>query len=187
MKLVMHICCATCCIYPLQMFREEGLDIKGLWFNPNIHPYTEYRQRLEALQKLQSIWHSDLEYVDVYPLDSFLRSIAGMDERRCAVCYSVRLEKTAVIAQKMNADGFTTSLLASPYQQFDLIKKIGEETGKKYGIAFHDRDFRSGWMVSKTKAREFGLYSQKYCGCIYSEMERYHKKKKHAEVEGNPA
>ncbi len=187
MKLLMHICCANCCIYPLQTFLGEGVDIKGLWFNPNIHPYTEYRQRLDALQKLQSIWHCDLEYIDAYPLDTFLRSIAGKEEKRCAICYSLRLEKTAEIAKKMNADGFTTSLLASPYQRFNVISEIGRETGRKYGIDFYGRDLRHGWMVSKSQSREFGLYSQKYCGCIYSEMERYLKKKKRTAFEtGKP-
>jgi predicted adenine nucleotide alpha hydrolase (AANH) superfamily ATPase len=174
----MHICCANCCIYPLQTFLSQGVDIKGLWFNPNIHPYTEYLQRLDSLQKLQSIWHCNIEYIDIYPLDTFLRSTAGLEERRCAVCYSLRLDKTAEIAKKMNVDGFTTSLLASPYQQFDMIIGIGREAGKKHGVEFHVQDFRQGWMISKTISREFGLYRQKYCGCIYSEMEKYLKKKK---------
>jgi predicted adenine nucleotide alpha hydrolase (AANH) superfamily ATPase len=172
----MHICCSNCCIYPLQHYLAKEVEIKGLWFNPNIHPYMEYANRLASLQKLQKIWGLEVEYLDDYPLDDFLASVVGRGGGRCEVCYAVRLEKTAQTAVKMHLDGFTTSLLASPYQKFDVIINIGEGIGRRYGLPFHAEDLRVGWRLAKGLSTEFGLYRQKYCGCIYSEMDRYAKK-----------
>jgi hypothetical protein len=90
----------------------------------------------------------------------------------------MRLEKSAETAKKMGLDGFTTSLLASPYQKFDMIIRRGNEIGKMHGIRFYAEDLRQGWGRSRDLSKELGLYRQKYCGCIYSEMERYLKKKK---------
>lgn len=181
MKLLMHICCSNCSIYPLQNILSKGIDVKGLWFNPNIHPYTEYVKRLESMEKLQRLWAFDVEYIDQYPLDEFLKAAAGQGTNRCAVCYAIRLDKTAATAKKMRCDGFTTSLLASPYQKFAIINEIGKEMAKRHGLAFYSKDFRTGWQISKTLSTELELYKQKYCGCIYSEMERFRKKEKGTE------
>lgn len=176
MKLLMHICCSNCSIYPLETFLCKGIDIKGIWYNPNIHPYLEYSSRLESLKKLHKIWNLDIEYIDDYSLDDFLRAVVNQGDNRCSVCYSMRLDKTAETAKRMNFDSFTTSLLASPYQKFDIILKTGQEAAKKHGIRFYSEDFRKGWNISGELSRELGLYRQKYCGCIYSEMEKYLKK-----------
>lgn len=176
MKLLMHICCSNCSIYPLQDTLAKGIDVTGLWFNPNIHPYTEYKKRLESLKKLQALWSFDVEYIDRYPLDDFLKSVVGQGANRCSVCYAIRLEKTAETAKMMGCDGFTTSLLASPYQKFVIINELGKEMARKHGVAFYQEDFRKGWHISKSLSTELDLYKQKYCGCIFSEMERYRKK-----------
>jgi len=173
MKLLMHICCANCSLYPLKSLFSKSTDVKGLWFNPNIHPFTEYQMRLESVQKLQKVWNLDIEYVDYYGVKEFLRAVVNKEDERCIFCYSIRLEETARIAKKMALDGFTTSLLVSPYQKFDMIIKIGKEMGRRYSIPFYCEDFRYGWKESIGISRELGLYRQKYCGCIYSEMERY--------------
>lgn len=181
MKLLMHICCSNCSLYPLQNYLLKGVDITGFWFNPNIHPYTEYSNRLESLNRLQSLWRLDIEYLDEYPLDKFLAAIAGKGAERCGICYTLRLEKTAETAKRMNLDGFTTSLLASPYQKFDMINEIGKEAGRRHGIRFFTEDLRQGWGISRGLSKELGLYRQKYCGCVFSEMERFQaqaKKKK---------
>jgi predicted adenine nucleotide alpha hydrolase (AANH) superfamily ATPase len=178
LKLLMHMCCSNCSLYPLQNFLSKGIDVTGFWFNPNIHPYSEYSSRLASLEKLQQLWKLDVEYADEYHLDDFLAGVVNAGTNRCYFCYSLRLEKTALSARKMGLDGFTSSLLASPYQKFDMIIQIGEETGRRHGIPFHCEDVRQGWNVSKSLALELGLYRQKYCGCIYSEMERYLKKVK---------
>jgi epoxyqueuosine reductase len=177
MKLLMHICCANCCLYPLKTLFSKNIDVKGLWLNPNIHPYTEYQMRLDSLQKLQGDWSLEIEYIDYYGLKEFLRAVVHNEENRCAICYSLRLEETAKTAKKMGIDGFTTSLLASPYQKFDMIITIGKKMGEKYSIPFYLEDFRPGWKDSINVSKELGLYRQKYCGCIYSEMERYQGKK----------
>ena len=169
----MHICCANCYLYPFQVLFSKGIDVKGMWFNPNIHPYTEYKMRLDALQKLQNLWNLDIEYIDHYGLKEFIRAVVNNEDNRCIICYSMRLEETAKTAKKMGLDGFTTTLLVSPYQKFDMIIKLGEEMGKKYSIPFFLQDFREGWKTGIGLSKELGLYRQKYCGCIYSEMERY--------------
>ena len=173
MKLLMHMCCSNCSIYPLQHLLLEGIEVKGFWFNPNIHPYREYTARLESLMKLGRLWNLNIEYDDDYALDLFLKSVAGKGAERCSACYEMRLDRTAEAAKKMQLDGFTTSLLASPYQKFAMIHEKGQEAAKRHGIAFHAADFRQGWKASQGFVRELDLYRQKYCGCIYSEMERY--------------
>jgi len=172
----MHICCANCCLYPLQNLFSKDIEVRGLWLNPNIHPYTEYRLRLDSLQKLQHEWNLDIEYIDYYGLREYIRAVVNREDERCIVCYSMRLEETAKTAKKMGLDGFTTSLLVSPYQKFDMIKSVGEEMGKRYSIPFYFEDFRPGWKEGIRLSKELGLYRQKYCGCVYSEMERYLKK-----------
>lgn len=173
MKLLMHICCANCYLYPFQTLFSKGIDVKGLWFNPNIHPYTEYQMRLDALHKLQNLWNLDIEYSDQYGLKEFIRAVVNKEDNRCIICYSMRLEETARTAKRMGLDGFTTTLLVSPYQKFDMIIQVGEEMGKRYSIPFYFEDFRQGWKTGVNLSKGIGLYRQKYCGCIYSEMERY--------------
>jgi predicted adenine nucleotide alpha hydrolase (AANH) superfamily ATPase len=177
MKLLMHICCANCSLYPLKSLFSKGIDVKGLWFNPNIHPYIEYHNRLEALKNLQKIWNLDIEYIDHYGLKEFLRAVVNNEDNRCVICYSMRLEETAKTAKKIGLDGFTTTLLVSPYQKFDMIIEVGKEMGERYSIPFYFEDFRLGWKDGIRLSKELGLYRQKYCGCIYSEMERYLKRK----------
>jgi predicted adenine nucleotide alpha hydrolase (AANH) superfamily ATPase len=149
------------------------MDVKGLWLNPNIHPYTEYQMRLESVQRLQKVWNLNIEYIDHYGLKEFLRAVVKREDERCVICYSMRLEETARTAKRMRLDGFTTSLLVSPYQKFDKILEIGQEMGKRYSIPFYSEDFRQGWKIGINLSKDLGLYRQKYCGCIYSEMERY--------------
>jgi epoxyqueuosine reductase len=176
MKVLMHICCSNCAIYPAQTLIDRGIDIKGFWFNPNIHPYTEYWSRLNALKKFEGLKGLNIEYDESYGLVDFLRNVVNHEGTRCEYCYGVRLERTAARAKELEADAFTTSLLVSPYQNFDIIREVGRLMQEKYSVEFLFEDFRSGFKEGRRKAAEFGLYRQKYCGCIYSEMERYQKK-----------
>ena len=132
--------------------------------------------RLDSLQKLQKVWGLDIEYIDHYGLKEFLRAVVNREDNRCISCYSMRLEETAKTAKKMGLEGFTTSLLVSPYQKFDMIINVGKEMGKRYSIPFYFEDFSPGWKDGIRLSKELGLYRQKYCGCVYSEMERYLKK-----------
>ncbi|MFA4828938.1 MAG: epoxyqueuosine reductase QueH [Thermodesulfovibrionales bacterium] len=175
MKLLMHICCANCSPYPIKTLTEKGISITGLWFNPNIHPYTEYSLRLDAVKQLQKLWELNIEYKDYYGLREFIDKTNNGGENRCRICYEMRLDETARKAKEMRLDGFTTSLLVSPYQKHDVIIDAGREMEKKYAIQFFYEDFRPGWKEGVRMSKELGLYRQKYCGCIYSEMERYAK------------
>jgi len=176
MKLLMHICCANCSLYPLKSLLAKDVEVRGLWFNPNIHPYPEYRLRLDSLQRLQRLWDLDVEYMDQYSIDEFVGRIGSSDETRCTRCYAIRLDETARTAKKMNLDGFTTSLLVSPYQRFHAIVSIGREMAKRHSIPFYQEDFRVGYRDNVGLSGELGLYRQRYCGCIFSEKERGQKK-----------
>lgn len=134
--------------------------------------------RLEALQQLQELWKLDIIYNDVYGLKEFIRAVVNNEDSRCEYCYGVRLEEAARAAKQEGMDAFTTSLLVSPYQKFDKIIEKGKELEQKYDIEFLAEDFRVGWKEGVKISRELGLYRQKYCGCIYSEMERYIGRKK---------
>jgi predicted adenine nucleotide alpha hydrolase (AANH) superfamily ATPase len=151
---------------------SKGIGVKVLWFNPNIHPLSEYSQRLSSMEKLQKLWNLDVEYIDHCSVSDFVKIIGDPRDNRCVRCYAMRLDRTAVVAKKMNLDGFTTSLLVSPYQDFEAIAAIGRETGKRYSIPFYLEDFRIGYRESIPLSRELGLYRQKYCGCLFSETER---------------
>ena len=173
MKVLLHMCCAPCTIYPLKVLEDEGYRVFGFFFNPNIHPYQEYRRRLETVQ--QFVGHVALEviYRDEYDVASFLREIVFRESKRCHICYHMRLDATARLAKKSQMDGFTSTLLYSKRQNHELICQMGEEIGRRHEIPFVYRDFRQGWQEGVQESRELNLYRQEYCGCIFSEQERY--------------
>lgn len=173
MKLLLHMCCGPCAYKIIDVLKEDGFDLHGLFYNPNIHPYTEYKKRLESAQRTVDIKDIPLIVLDEYRLDEFLRNSAYRENIRCKFCYSMRLERAASVAQKGNFDFFTSTLLISPYQKHELIKEIGEEAAVKYKVDFYYKDFRSYFKEGLNCAREEELYMQQYCGCIYSERDRY--------------
>ncbi len=173
MKTLMHICCANCALYPIKTLQDRGIEIEGYWFNPNIHPVTEYRARLDSLTRLELLWNLKIEYNDFYGLKDFIREVIYKEEDRCLHCYTMRLDETAQAAKEKGIDSFTTSLLYSRYQKFGMIVDIGREMQEKYDVEFYQEDFREGWHEGIQMSKELSLYRQKYCGCIYSEMERY--------------
>ncbi len=173
MRLLMHMCCAPCASYPIQKLREEGHEVYGLFYNPNIHPYTEYEKRLEAVKQLEKLYDMPMIYIDEYDLEEFLRRTVYRENIRCQYCYAMRLERAASVAKKGKFDAFTTSLLVSPMQKHDIIKELGKQAGKKFDTKFYYEDFRPYWKNSVERSKELGLYRQQYCGCIYSEKERY--------------
>ena len=176
MKILAHICCAPCFTYPHKQLEEAGHDVTGFFYNPNIHPYLEYKNRLESLEKYVEIKGLEIIYKDVYDLEKYLRG-ALESEDRCGYCYKIRLEETAKTASSLGFDAFTTTLLISPYQKHEMLKEVGEKMGDKYGIDFYYEDFRTGFQESREISRGLELYMQKYCGCIFSEKERYLKQK----------
>ncbi len=177
MKLLLHICCAPCTIYPLQVLRKEGTSVQGLFFNPNIHPFREYRKRLDTVQEYSFREGLEISVAEDYPIEDFLQKTAFMGKDRCRYCYEVRLRYTAAQARKRLFDAFTTTLLYSRYQKHDLIRATGEAIAREFEIPFHYSDFRVGWEEGVRISREMGLYRQNYCGCIFSEKERFFKTK----------
>lgn len=113
---------------------------------------------------------------DEYNLDEFLRKAAFRENDRCRMCYFDRLKYTAIIARKGNFDFFTTTLLYSKFQKHELIKEIGESLAKEYGVEFYYEDFREYWKEGIELSKEREMYRQQYCGCIYSERDRYLRK-----------
>jgi hypothetical protein len=178
MKLLLHICCAPCLIYPLEKLRVLNFSVSGLFYNPNIHPYLEYKNREDALKYISEINTIKITYAEYLP-EEFFRKVSFKEKKpeRCIACWQMRIRKTARIAREKGFDYFSTTLLVSPYQDINLLKKIGEELAREEKINFYYEDFRPGFKEAHRKARELNIYCQKYCGCIYSEIERYKKKK----------
>lgn len=175
MKLLMHICCGPCTIYPLKELRVQGHEVTGVFFNPNIHPYQEYLRRRQTLNDYAAKAFLNIICAEDYPLEEFLRKVVFKENERCEYCLRHRLQYAAEMALADKYDGFTTTLLYSKYQKHDLIREIGEHVGGQLGIPFYYRDFRSGWAEGVKISRELGMYRQQYCGCIYSEKERFYK------------
>lgn len=177
MKTLMHACCAPCSIQCVESLRAEAIEPVLFWYNPNIHPFTEYRSRKDAL--IEFAHKSDLELIlqDIYGLRSFIAQVYPDFDKRCGSCYCMRLKEAAKYAAEHEFDSFTTTLLISPYQNHDLICEIAKEMAEQYHVAFLYRDFRPLFREGQRAARETGLYMQKYCGCVFSEEERYQKRK----------
>jgi predicted adenine nucleotide alpha hydrolase (AANH) superfamily ATPase len=176
MKILLHICCANCAIYPLERIGDRGDEVVGYFFNPNIHPYQEYQKRLESLRRYSERVGLKVIYRDEYLLEEFLRNVSHRVEERCGFCYFIRLEAAAQEAKKNGFDQFSTTLLQSTHQNHQLIKKTGERLAQEIGIPFYYEDFRQGWRKGFEVSKEMGLYRQQYCGCIYSEKERFMQK-----------
>jgi len=174
MKLLLHCCCAPCSISCVTNLRAENITPFIFWFNPNIHPDTEYESRKNCLYKYAS--NENLELLQEPNTDEHICCYSSI-EHRCLKCYQIRLEKTAAIAAKENFSAFTTTLLISPYQDHELIKQTGENISAKYGIEFLYRDFRPLFREGQAAARKSGMYMQKYCGCSLSKNEALTKKR----------
>jgi predicted adenine nucleotide alpha hydrolase (AANH) superfamily ATPase len=173
--ILMQVCCANCTLFPWQRLREEGFSIKCYFYNPNIHPYQEYERRVNTFLQLARTWDLDIVLADNYELEEFLHGVVTYEGDRCIYCYTMRLRATAELAKRIHYDIFSTTLLYSKYQKHDKIKSIGEELARQYELDFYYQDFREGWQEGIEVSKKMGLYRQKYCGCIYSEKERYYK------------
>ena len=174
MKLLMHTCCAPCSVYCIDELRKNGIEPTLYWYNPNIHPYTEYVKRKDCLKEYSKKINVKAIFEDEYGLDVFCKNVVENINARCVnYCYPVRLRKTFEYAKANGYDTVTTTLLYSIYQKHDFIKKLMEDLSKEFEINFLYIDFRKGFWQGHQKAIEQGLYMQKYCGCIFSEEMRY--------------
>lgn len=172
------MCCGPCTCYPLKRLRGDNIEPVGYFFNPNIHPYKEWETRLKTAQNFAQISKMEL-YIDRnYRLKDFLEASLMLEKQgksRCTMCYTWRLEETARFAKEHDFDAFSSTLFYSIYQQHELMKKRAEYFAEKYGLHFHYEDYRQGWQEGIDISLQLGLYRQGYCGCIFSEEERYSK------------
>ena len=172
-KLLVHVCCAHCAAYTVEHWRQLGWEVGGLWYNPNIPPYTEHQRRLESLKSLAKQDDLPLTVAEGYDIIEYFRRVAGHEVERCRDCFELRLSGTAAAARRLGCDAFTTTLLISPHQKHDLIRATGEKIAGEQGIAFLYADLRKRYSDSRHLTKPLDLYRQQYCGCLYSEWERY--------------
>ncbi len=178
MKILLHSCCAPCSLMCIESLRGEGHQLTSFWYNPNIHPFTEYRSRRNCLTEYAKTIDLPVILKDEYALRPFVRAVAADIAGRCGYCYAERMSKAAAAAKENGFDAFTTSLLISPYQDHDRIIETAKRCADAFEIEFLYRDFRPMFKEGQARARELGFYMQKYCGCVFSEEERYLKEKK---------
>ncbi len=173
MRILTHVCCAPCFIAPYEHLKSKH-EVTAFWYNHNIHPYQEYKKRLDTLREFVDT--NNIKYIekDVYELDKFIHNAVYRESDRCRSCYYERLKYTAIIAKKGNFDAFTSTLLYSKFQNHEMMIEIGNSLAKEYGVKFYYEDFREYWKEGIELSKEVGMYRQQYCGCIYSERDRYY-------------
>jgi len=172
-KVLVHSCCAHCAAYIIDYCRQQGYEITAFWYNPNIHPYMEHQHRLEAMKSLAQEVSLPLIITEGYDMASYFRQVVGHESQRCRYCFRLRLSRTAEAARQAGFNAFTTTLLISPHQKHDLLQEIGNELAKEKGVDFLYADFRKRYSDSRRMTKGLNLYRQQYCGCVYSEWERY--------------
>ena len=170
---LVHCCCAHCSAYTIEYWQKQGYRASGLWYNPNIHPYKEHQQRLEALRTLAKWLVFPLVEIDGYDVIQYFRQVSGNEAERCRYCFNIRLQKTAETALEQGFAAFTSSLLISPHQKHEILAEIGRDIAEKAGIEFLYADLRKRYSNSRHITKPLDLYRQQYCGCLYSEWERY--------------
>ncbi len=173
-KVLIHSCCAPCLCYPHKALEKEGFEVVAYWYNPNIHPFSEFQLRLNTLYKYQVETGIKIIYNENYDIFEWMEyTYPGWKnrdkEKRCTLCYEMRLINAAEKAKELGIKYFTSTLLYSKFQYHDNIKKLGEKIAREKGVEFLYRDFREGWKEGIKLSKEYNLYRQRYCGCIFSE------------------
>ena len=189
-KILLHMCCGPCSCYPVKKLRADGIEPVGFFFNPNIHPYREWQQRLKTAKEFAEKVSMEFNAIDHYGLRDFMERvhkvvepIAGEDtikfadghHARCRICYAWRLYETAKFAADNHFKTWSSTLFYSIHQNHDLMKSTAENIAKQVGIEFYYEDFRVGWQEGIDISHDLELYRQNYCGCIFSEEERFSK------------
>lgn len=171
---LIHICCAPCLIGPLKLLRGEGIEPEGYFYNPNIHPLLEFRKRVKGLRVLMQRDPVRAEIDETYGLEQFIQEVYDPDpKKRCERCHALRLRATAIKAAREGFEAFTTTLLGSPHRNHEMVRALGERAAAEAGVAFLYRDFRPLDEAGHEEARRRGVYLQPYCGCCFSEYERF--------------
>ena len=172
-NLLLHICCAGCLCAPLEELRREKIQVHGYFYNHNIHPLLEFRKRLKAVRIFKESDPIEIDYCEEYGLREYLKEVDYEGNNRCEDCYRLRLRNTAKYAKEKGFDAFCSTLLFSKQQDHEKIKEIGEQISEQVGISFEYKDYRHLCECSHEIAKKKMLYRQSYCGCIFSEYERY--------------
>jgi len=180
MKILLHICCGPCAIYPVEVLRASGHRVEGYFYNPNIHPYQEFLRRRDTLADYAGRVELPVLWETAYEVEEFFRLVAFRESERCRFCYRLRLVQAARAARKGGFEAFTSTLLYSRHQKHDLIREMAQEIAAETGVAFYYEDFRRGWNEGVARSKAMGLYRQSYCGCLFSERERYFRPEKEA-------
>jgi hypothetical protein len=180
-KVLLHICCGPCAIVPFEELSDQGHQVTGYFYNPNVHPLIEFRRRLKAAKVLQERVPIEVIYEEDYGLEEFLEAVAweaGAPER-CRTCYRLRLERAAHRAAEGDFDAFTTTLLGSTHQHHRAVLEVGRESARRHGVDFVEADWRPRAGEGHERAGNMQLYRQSYCGCIFSEYERFRDTTRH--------
>lgn len=178
MNLLLHACCGPCACYPSQELTKQAVDFTLLYYNPNIHPYREFKRRLSALRELAEKQDYRLIIDKSYPLEDCVKGMLEEPTVRCAFCYRMRMRYTAKYAADHGFTAFSTTLLYSPYQKHELIVQAAEAAAKEFGVPFFYQDWRPHYQDGVDISLALGLYRQPYCGCVFSERDRYMEWKK---------
>ncbi len=170
--MLFHVCCGPCFVAVGEALRDEGHDVAALFYNPNVQPYKEFEARLEAFRRVCEAQGFEAIVDPTYDPERWLAGALEAEDR-CQFCYADRLSRTARQAREDGFEAFTSTLLASPYQEHELARRLGEEAAQAEGVAFLYRDLREHWKESRRRTFELGIHRQRYCGCIFSERDRY--------------
>ena len=188
MNILLHTCCAVCLAGTAEELRRRKIKFTAFFFNPNVQPLLEFRRRVKATRVLCDRLKLPIEVDETYGLVEFLRATSGREDApaRCEICYRTRLSRTAERAKALGFDAFSTTLLASPEQDLALIRRIASEEaarGRKVtgtltpsgclSPFFHDLDLAGAHEAGEEFARKYNIYRQQYCGCVFSEYDRY--------------
>jgi len=173
-KLLLHICCGPCATHVMELLRGEGYDVTGYFYNPNIHPEDEYHARLDAARIVAEI--TGIRLIEgVYNPAVFFEAVKGLEDEpengaRCTVCYRLRLAETASCAAGLAFDAWASTLTAGPQKKAAVIDPIGLMEGERAGVPFVTGDWKKkdGFRRSCELTREYGIYRQHYCGCVFS-------------------
>ncbi len=171
-SILLHICCAPCATAVLEELRSGGDSVSGYFYNPAIQPWKELKRRIDALEAWAPGVDLPVEIFRDYPLEATLEMLLGA-RNRCSACFLDRMLKTAVRASEMGIPRFTTTLLVSPYQNREMIREAGEKAARTVGVEYIHHDFTHLYKRSIALSREAGMYRQPYCGCVFSERDRY--------------
>ena len=179
-KVLLHICCAACACGALERLKEEGFLVEGFFYNPNIHPPSEYRDRKNDLEKVSRYFKVKIREGE-YDAKRWFLAVKGYEKereggKRCEICFRLRLERVYNEFLRGDFDFFTTTLTIGPQKNAALINSLGEEIGKGKFLA---RDFKKkdGFKTAVAISPQMGIYRQNYCGCIFSKLEREEKRK----------